>query len=394
MIIIAIYAILFCSLWVMVFLLFAWTIEKLPKFRNETKNLKNAMENWPRLSIIVPACNEAEHIQEAIQSLLDQDYPDLEIIAINDRSIDDTGQILNRLAETDPRLLVLHLDKLPHGWLGKVNALRVGAGRASGDWLLFTDADINYSPGLLKRAINFVCARNIDHLALLPEVKVRKFWLKVCINTFGIFFLLSSRAAQVNREKNGAPIGIGAFNLVQRKVFNRTPGFEPLKLEPADDYGLGLVIQKAGGRTHFALADEDLSVPWYGSVTAMFRGLEKNLFGPGAHYSLTRLVVLVSGLWLLAAAPAVSLLAGYLTGSGILLVAGGSAVFVHIAVAYLSYRKRPSDFLQMLFFPVGLLMIGLMFIWSGYCCIKNGGIDWRGTHYSLAALRKGQLVKF
>ncbi len=391
---ILIYTIVFCSIWILVFLGFSWTLKNTPQFHKKSENQANSQYNWPSLSVIVPACNEAEHIESAILSLLDQDYPNLEIIAINDRSTDETGGILERLAKNEPRLQVLHIKELPDGWLGKVNALNSGTEKAKGDWLLFTDADVHFGQGLLKRAMYLVKKEKADHLALLPRVFVKKFWLNVCITTFGFLFLISTRAVLVNRKNSKTPIGIGAFNLVSKIIYNKTPGFEWLRLEPADDYGLGLMINNAGGRSHFALAGRDLSVPWYGSVREMFKGLEKNLFGSGAHYSPVRLIIMAPVLWLLAAAPIVAIVAGILTPSWTMTILGGVAIGIVIVTSIASFKSRRSESLYLLLFSPGLVMISFMFLWSGYRCLKNGGINWRGTHYSLKELRTGQRVKF
>lgn len=373
---------------------FAWTIKNIPLFHEEAKALPDHLEHWPCISVIVPACNEAEHIEAAIQSLLGQDYPDLEIVAINDRSTDDTGKLLDRIAEHDSRLQVLHIDHLPDGWLGKVNALHQGVKQAKGEWLLFSDADIYFSTGLLKRAIIFVQQHQVDHLAFMPKVTINSFWLGVNIITFGLFFLLASRAARVNRPNSQTPIGIGAFNLVNLPTFKRTPGFEWLRMEPADDYGLGMMVKQAGGRTHFSFAYEDLTVPWYTSVADMFKGLEKNLFGPGAYYLWWRMLLTVIALWALLAAPAIALVAGAITHSWPMLVSGAIPVIVHVIFSLSFHQKNGTGRLHILFLPVGIIMLSLMTLWSGYRCLKNGGIDWRGTHYTLKELRAGQRVKF
>ena len=373
---------------------FAWSIKNVPSFHEEARDLPDNLEPWPRLSVIVPACNEADHIEAAIQSLLEQDYPNLEIVAINDRSTDDTGKILEQIAEHDARIQVLHVGSLPDGWLGKVNALHQGVRQASGDWLLFSDADIYFSTGILKRAITFARQHRIDHLVFMPKVTINSFWLGVSIVTFGLFFMLMSRAALVNRPNSKTPIGVGAFNLVNRQTFNRTPGFEWLRMEPVDDYGLGMMIKKAGGRTHFSFAYEDLNVPWYTSVAEMFKGLEKNMYGPSTGYCWWKMLMQTVLLWALLAAPAVALLAGAITGSWPMLAAGAIAVFVHLIFALSCHQENGMNRWHVLFFPVGLIMLSLMGLWSAYHCVKNGGIDWRGTHYTLRQLRAGQRVRF
>ena len=124
----------------------------------------------PSLSIVVPARDEAASIGRALGSLLAQDYPDLEVIAVDDRSADGTGDVLREVAAREPRLAVLRVDDLPAGWLGKNHALWRGAQRSSGQWLLFTDADVVFAPGALRRALAYAVDQGLDHLTLAPRL--------------------------------------------------------------------------------------------------------------------------------------------------------------------------------------------------------------------------------
>ena len=370
-----------------------WSLKRIPFFHLLTRNI-SAPEKWPRLSIVIPACNEEEHLESAMQSLIAQDYPELEIIIINDRSTDKTGEVIDRLASTDKRIKPVHISTLPQDWLGKLNAMHQGIQQATGEWLLFTDADIHFSPGMLRRAISFVRNQHADHLALLPKVIINNFWLDVAIRTFGLLFFITTRAESVNRPNSKTYIGIGAFNLVSRDIFNKTPGLEWLRLEPGDDVGLGMMIKQAGGITRFALADEDLSLGWYPNIPAMFKGLEKNLFGPGAHYQWWRMMFQVISLWALVAAPTVSVYFGWINNSLPLLTLGSLVFLIHIIFSIFFIRERQSETFSLLLFPLGMLLVSVMMLHAGYRCIRNNGIDWRGTHYSLEQLRQGQRVKF
>ena len=127
-------------------------------------------QTWPKLSVVIPACNEAAALESALGSVLEQDYPELEIILIDDRSTDGTAAIVDRMAAADPRILRYHVEQLPEGWLGKVHALDLGAAKAGGSWLLFTDADVHMAPGALRRAIAYAAHHSIDHLAAVPDL--------------------------------------------------------------------------------------------------------------------------------------------------------------------------------------------------------------------------------
>ena len=264
-----------CVAWVVGFGYLIVAIKRLPVFRNLQAPMPGV---WPRLSVVIPACNEAATLESAVATLLQEDYPDLEIVLVDDRSTDGTGELIDRLAHQDPRIHTVHIGILPQGWLGKVHALHRGVEQASGAWLLFTDADVHFAAGTLRHAIAVALHQRVDHLTLIPRAIQKSFWLDVAVNTFGLLFFITTRAGSVNRPHSKAFVGIGAFNLVSAWRFHQTVGFEWLRLEPGDDVGLGMIIKQAGGTTRLALAYEDLSVQWYASVAAMFKGLEKNLF--------------------------------------------------------------------------------------------------------------------
>jgi glycosyltransferase involved in cell wall biosynthesis len=386
-----IFCISLCAAWVVGFGYLIVAIKRLPVFRSLQAPMPGV---WPRLSVVIPACNEAATLESAVATLLQQDYPDLEIVLVDDRSTDGTGELIDRLAHQDPRIRTVHVGILPQGWLGKVHALHRGVEQASGAWLLFTDADVHFAAGTLRRAIAVALHQRVDHLTLIPRAIQKSFWLDVAVNTFGLLFFITTRAGSVNRPHSKAFVGIGAFNLVNAERFHRTVGFEWLRLEPGDDVGLGMIIKQAGGTTRLAFAYEDLSVQWYASVAAMFKGLEKNLFGPGSDYRWWLMLLRVGMIWALVAAPYFSLALGLAHGLAPLWIAGAAAISMHVIFSVFFVPERKTRSLSLLLFPVGVLLITAMMLRAGYQCVKNGGIDWRGTHYPLDQLRTGQRVKF
>ena len=386
---------LFCiplsAAWVLGFGYLMWGLKRLPVFNQQPAP---APQRWPLLSIVIPACNEAAHLESAVSTLTQQDYPDLEIILVNDRSTDATAEVIDRLAKADSRVRAVHVTSLPAGWLGKVHALQRGVEMARGEWLLFTDADIHFSEGTLRRAIAVAIRQGADHLTLVPRTVQTGFWLAVAVRAFGLLFLLTTRAASVNRPGSDAFVGIGAFNLVKAEMFRRTAGFEWLRLETGDDVGLGMMIKRAGGASRLAVAYDELSVRWYESVPAMFKGLEKNLFGPGSHYRWWLMLLQVAAIWLLVAAPVAAAAGAIMLGSAPLWIAGAAAIGMHVVFALFYYREGRAEFASLLLFPAGILLISLMMLRAGFQCLRNDGIDWRGTHYSLDELRAGQRIKF
>src|SRR4051794_32863197 len=190
-----------------------------------------AAEACPALSIVVPALNEAETVEPALRSLLALDYPRLEIIAVNDRSTDATGEILDRLAAEDARLRVVHVTDLPEGWLGKNHALHVGSAAASGEWLLFADADVVYAPDALRRAMALALARGSDHLVALPRILVEGFWEKTFVGFFMVMFSFRFRTWQAAWRRGYGYVGVGAFNMVRAAVYRALGGHAALRME-------------------------------------------------------------------------------------------------------------------------------------------------------------------
>src|SRR4051812_23850727 len=176
---------------------------------------------WPRVSIVFAARNEAATLLHAVPTMLAVDYPDFEVIAVNDRSEDRTGDLLEQLAAANPRLKVVHVTELPEGWLGKNHALAEGSTHATGDWILFTDADIHFTPGTLQRAVAYARAQTIDHLAAVPRLTERGQWLGICVNAFSFAFTCGILPWRIPDPRSRAHGGVGAFNLVRTSTYRK-----------------------------------------------------------------------------------------------------------------------------------------------------------------------------
>ena len=252
-----------------------------------TKYLKDAPGDLgsyiPRVSVIVPARNEEEKIREALQSLLNLDYPDLEFIVLNDRSTDQTGAILAGMA--DARLRIVNITELPEGWLGKNYALYQGAEQASGQVLLFTDADVVMDPSALAKSVNYLEANGLHHLAVMPKVRLPSLALRLFCSTFGVFFCGYIRPWKASDPTSRSFIGIGAFNLVSAKAYKAAGTHRAIAMRPDDDVKLGKLLKKAGYRQEMAFGAGLLTVVWYSSMREMIGGLMKNFFA-GLEYSV------------------------------------------------------------------------------------------------------------
>jgi glycosyltransferase involved in cell wall biosynthesis len=342
----------------------------------------------PSLSVIVPACDEADTLEPALRSLLAQDYPGLEIVLVDDRSTDGTGAVVDLLAAADPRVKAVHVRELPPGWLGKVNALRRGAELATGRYLLFTDADVHFAPGALHRALAFAVAHRLEHLTLIPRLRCTSLLQGALMNAFFAGYVRRTLGRALGEAPT--PFGFGAFNLVDRAAFEATEGFAWLRMDVLDDIALGALMQGAGRRAGLATATDALEVLWYPTARDAVRGFGKNMFGGLAGYrpGVAAAMVLAS-LWL-GVGPA---LAAF--GTGVWYAGALAAALGALGVeSWVLHRRFTLPLGASLLAPLTHLLGAWAMTRSAWVCWRAGGVRWRGTFYPLAELRAGRRVSF
>lgn len=340
---------------------------------------------WPSVSIIIPALNEEENIEEALGSVLALDYEPLEIIVVNDRSTDATGAILERMARQYPRLIVLHIDHLPSGWLGKSHALHCGAERADGELLLFTDADVTLEPSTLKRAVAAMGRDRLDHLTLFFRALLPSSLLRMVVLEFGVVLVAFLRPWRVRHPASGRFIGIGAFNLVRAAGYRRAGGHLPIRLCPLDDIMLGRLLKSRGLRQDCLYGARFVTVPWYASLREMTSGLMKNTFA-ALDYSITRLFLLT----LLQLAGSIWPVWALVLTHGQTRLINGAIVLLQGTFFVIAARYSGMEGRDVLWFPV-TPYLRLAMAWKAVLVtLWRGGIVWRGTFYSLEELKQGR----
>jgi glycosyltransferase involved in cell wall biosynthesis len=343
-----------------------------------------APARWPNVSVVVPARDEAERIEEALRSIARLDYPALEVIAVDDRSRDGTGAILDRVAAGEPRVRSLHIAELPEGWLGKCHAMQAGARLAEGELLLFTDGDVVFAPDTLRLAVRYLLARKLDHLALLPGLVPGGYWEDAAKSYFAMLFIVGVKAWAAGTPSMEIYVGIGAFNLLRRTAYEAIGGHETLRLEVADDLMLGKRIKQAGFRQEALIASDHLRLRWQEGVGGFVRGLEKNGFA-ALGYSLPFLLLVTAFIFLFYAAPYLGVLSFRdARGSGYAL----SVLLMHGIYGYFASFQR-NGWLLAPALPAAAMMY-LYALWrSAWITLRQGGIRWRDSFYPLEALKRG-----
>src|SRR6266699_2365440 len=338
----------------------------------------------PRISILFAARDEEEKLPAALATLMEIDYPDLEVVAVDDRSQDSTGRILERFAAAHPRLRVVHITQLPAGWLGKPHALQKAYAASTGDWLLFTDADVRFKHDTLRRAIALVKARNLEHLTLMGDVEMVGFWETVLITFFGMAFHIATDPYRVANPNSRAYVGVGAFQLLKRAAYEASGTHRRLAMEVVDDMKLGKIVKQAGFRSGCAVAQDFVAVRWHAGVGNLVRGVTKNFFA-GAGYDLRLVAFEVAVLLMTDILP----FAGVFFGHG--WIFGSSAIAVAIALGFhagVAWVMRVSP-LYALTHPLGALLFCYMLLRSTVVTLWQGGVVWRDTFYPLDVLKRG-----
>jgi glycosyltransferase involved in cell wall biosynthesis len=338
----------------------------------------------PRISILFAARDEEEKLPTALATLMEIDYPRLEVVAVDDRSQDGTGRILDEFAATHPRLRVVHVERLPPSWLGKTHALQKAYEASTGEWLLFTDADVRLKPDVLRRAVSVVKERKLDHLSLIGDLDMVGFWEKVLITFFGVGFHLGTNPAQVSNPRSSRYVGVGAFQLVRRSAYEASGTHKRLAMEVVEDMKLGKIVKQAGFRSDCGVAQDFVALRWHAGVGNLVRGVTKNFFA-GAGYDLRRVTAMLAGLVLMDILPFAVALFGHGWIRALSAIAVVIALSFHVGVACVM-RVSP---LYAVTHPLGAAVFFYMLLRSTVVTLWQGGIVWRDTFYPLEELKKG-----
>jgi glycosyltransferase involved in cell wall biosynthesis len=373
----------------------------------------------PRVTIIVPARNEEEHIRETLTRLLALEYSNYEIIAVNDRSTDRTGPIMDEVscgadtlvrvsaapalhAEADSacteraervegsvrptRLKVIHISELPPGWLGKTHAMWTAGQQATGDWLLFTDADVLFKPDALRRAMAYAETEKADHVVLFPRMIMKRPGERMMIAFFQALFVFGHRPWKVADPDARDHMGVGAFNMVRRSVYEAVGTYQALRMEVLDDMKLGKVVKNAGFAQRNVFGEDLISLRWAEGAFGIVNNLTKNFFAV-LSFQWWRTLASVIGLGFLNLGPFLGVWLAHGWARAPYEAALGSIFGIYCGMSRRSAVPPYYFFLH----PISTSLFIYTLLRSMFVTIRNDGIVWRGTKYALEELRNGRV---
>jgi len=342
-----------------------------------------APANAPSLTVVVPAKDEAAHVAATCEALLMADYPRLKILCVNDRSTDETGEILDEFAaRAAGRLEVLHITELPEGWLGKTFALAEATRLSDSDWILYTDADVLFSPSILRRSLAYAEATNTDHLVVMPTVLIQgrgEGMMLGFLQVLGMWIARPWSIADVKARLDS--VGVGAFNMIRRDALEELGGWAPQRLAVVEDVTLGRRVKAAGMQQRVAFAPGLVLLHWAKGARGIVRVMTKNLFASVGFQPLLMFAAMAM-LLLFCVAP----VAGLFWWRTLLPAA---LVLFCVAAAYRTISGVSKiDARYGWLFPVGALLTAWAMLRSMMVVLWQRGVTWRGTHYSLWELRR------
>jgi glycosyltransferase involved in cell wall biosynthesis len=344
-------------------------------------------EDHPHLTVIVPACNEQRSIEATLRSLLASTGIRLQVIAVDDRSTDRTGAIMDEISVQEAAtgsghtLEVLHIRELPSGWLGKPHALASAARLAQTDWILFTDADVVFASAATALALRYAELERADHLVLMPEWIMGSHGEAAMLGAMHALTSWGMRLWRISDPEARDFLGVGAFNLLRRNTYEALGGFESLRMEVLEDLRLGWKLKRAGYRQRAVLGPGLAAVRWSLGAWGVVRNLEKNLFAL-YRYRVGLTLLACFGLSFQIALPLAALFArGWARLAAVVLYAAVAGIYI---AARKVTRVAPA---YVLLYPLAASLFLFATLRSMTLALARGGIVWRGTKYSLKDLR-------
>jgi len=351
----------------------------------------------PLVSILVPARNEEQRVlADSLRSLLAQDYGSFEVIAVNDRSTDRTGEILQSLAEDHQRLRVIEGKEIPAGWLGKPYAMHQAFALSRGEWILATDADMILEPATLRIVMEHIARINGDAISLIPHFQAETFWERVMIPAWCWVFLMYSIFFRINHPKSAGAAAIGGFFLMRRRVLESVGGYEALKDEVMEDVRLAEMIKRSGARLSTEHAPDLLRTRMYSNFSEMWECSTKNWFS-GMKFSLPLSVACVVNMYAMAVVPPLVTVASAVALAGganlwWLFIPAAISWLLQILVLALASRRSGVSAVYAFTAPLALGLLYTMLLDSGIRVTTGRGVTWKGRRvYERSGVRPPRL---
>ena len=347
----------------------------------------------PFVSVMIPARNEQQNIANCLDGLLKQDYPDFEILVIDDGSEDKTFEIASEYAKKYPSIRVLKCPEKPSGWLGKSFALHYAVSQAKGDYFAMIDADVSMSPHIISRVMYYALENKIALVSLLPTLKNINFWENAVQPVMGFMIVLSHPMYKVNDPASSRVVANGQFLLFERNAYFKIGGHEAIKSELVEDVELARSTKNHNLPYALVLALDDMQTRMYESLYGIWRGWGKSIY-PYIQENPVKLWLGLFSLFIVFMFPFFTFLRvglnflsvysayNYISFAMLKTLLYNSAVVLLIyIIAVLARGHMNQKRIYAIFFPIAFAILFALFLTRTYDAIFKKGVMWKGRIY-------------
>ncbi|HPF38885.1 MAG TPA: glycosyltransferase [Phycisphaerae bacterium] len=352
----------------------------------------------PSVTVVVPFKDEGPLIASCLESVLKQDYPNLHVLAVNDRSGDGGGDVVRRLCESYPALRLREIEELPGDMFGKPHALHAATEGIDSDYIVFLDSDFRMAPGCVRALVRQFLKQDVDWLAVMARPDLTTAWERMLVPMFGAMVYAWRDPAKIADPASDDALGSG-FMIVRREAYEAIGRHESVVRSYDEDSELLRVAKRANQRVAYIMAPRIASVRFYGGFGALVRGLTRTLIGGlkslwqfaltiiGVQFvSLTPIGVMI-GVGIAVAMGATGLLTGLFTA--LALVHIGMSIYLGVSVYRISGVHAVYCFLQ----PIAACVMTVIVIRAAILRMRKRSVSWRGTRYeSTAVVRSPEAV--
>ena len=342
----------------------------------------------PLVSVLVAAKDEEDCIERCVRSMLDQDYPNFEMIVCNDRSGDNTAAIVERIAAEDPRLRLVNIENLPEGWCGKNNAMQTGIAQSTGEWICMIDADCRQTSNrTLSVALQHARDNDIDLFSILPGLEMNGFWEKVIQPVCSGVMMIWFSPDKVNNPDKPNAYANGAFMLMRREVYQAIGTHEAVKDQVNEDMHMADRIKKSGMKLRVLRSDGLYTVRMYTSFKQIIRGWSRIFFGTfGTLKRLTISFLLMAVMGLLPYAAALVGLLGFHSGGSVAAlvcgIAGLAGVAMQMSVIFRYYRLLGNAGSLAWTYSMACIITLVIIVISMTKLRRGATVTWKSTTYA------------
>lgn len=356
--------------------------------------LKNVEESkltdreLPFVSIIVPARNEETKIGRCLESILDQNYPGFEVVVIDDRSTDRTGDVIEKISKRDSRIKYVRGKDAPHGWIGKCNALAHAVGYASGDWFLFTDADTCHARNSIRDSVSYALSNKVDLISFVPVQELGSFWERLVMPTLLSSFLVGDPFHSVNDPKAKRAYAYGQYILCRRSSYLAAGGHQSVRDEIVEDHAIARVFKEKGYKICVADGKTLYSVRMYTNLETLWQGWTKNLYSliDSQVFNLSLVLLLINAVMLFPYYLIFSIGAKWFSGDFAYLTELITLVTTQFVILLFWFARTTDHHAgvsvrHFFLLPLGAIAVTVLYLHAAYLVLTGGQVSWKGRRY-------------